>query len=203
MRTGEKRLTLSSEAKYDIVYKDPAYMQYSVGQKYLTWTLHQLKFNTVLDVGCGVGYALLGFILHRKQTSGIEPCQYLLDTTLRTYHQIGIVKKGRIQQIPYDESMFDLVYCTDVLEHIPECDVDKSISELVRVSKKYVMVTICTVKAAFHPELNLHETVKAEDWWKSRFDKYRLRLANSPYIADDEGRIDKAKGGVVYVYTKY
>ena len=175
-----------------------------MGQAYLNWTLTHLQFQTVLDVGCGCGYALLGFLLHKKKVSGIEVCDYLINTTLRTYACAGIVKKGRIQEIPHPADTFDLVYCTDVLEHIPESDIHQSIGELVRVSKKYVLTTVCTIPSQCMPELKLHETVKSQGWWDEQFTHFRLKKVCEPTVSFDGVQAKVRKGdGFAYVFKKY
>ena len=88
------------------------------------------------------------------------------------------------------------MYCTDVLEHIPECDVDQAIRELVRVSSKYIFVTLSTVPARMCPELKLHETVKPVEWWDEKWGKYRLKR-----VATDQNRVTSE--GVIYVWKKY
>lgn len=191
---------LTVEEKYNKAYQNPEYMKVSVGQAYLTWVLTNLRFKSVLDVGCGCGYALLGFILHGKTAKGVEVCDYLLETTLRTYVVAGVVKKGRIQELPYEADTFDLVYCTDVLEHIPECDVHKSIGELVRVSRKYVFISVSTVPAQCMPSLKLHETVKPMEWWKGEFEKYRVKLVCEPSLCD--GKVRRVDGFAA-LYEKY
>jgi len=202
MRAGEK---LKPEEKYEIAYKNPDYMKASVGMAYTSWVLARLKFDSVLDVGCGCGYALLNFILHRKRVQGVEVCQHLLDTTLRTYAVAGIVQQARIQSLPFGENSFDLVYCTDVLEHIPEEDIPQAVSELVRVSKKYILVSVCTIPSQCMPELKLHETVKPKEWWDEIFGRYRIKLAEEPAVVNSQQYEYRVRAGDGYasLYIKY
>jgi 2-polyprenyl-6-hydroxyphenyl methylase/3-demethylubiquinone-9 3-methyltransferase len=157
----------------------------------------------VLDVGCGTGYSLLSFMLHNKTANGVEVCDYLLETTLHTYLKLGLVKKGRIQELPYAENSFDLVFCTDVLEHIPEVDVEKSISELVRVSKRYLFLTICTMESQMFPELKLHETVKPVEWWMEQIKKFRVKKIAEPFVEGEGGCKLRRNDAVALVLKKY
>ena len=195
MQSGKK---LTPEEKYEVAYQNEEYLKVSAGMAYLTWTLRSLTFKSVLDVGCGAGYTLPAFLLHNKRVQGIEVCDYLLRTTLRTYVVASLVKKGRIQEIPHPESSFDLVYCTEVMEHIPECDIHQSISELVRVSKKYILLTISTQPARCFPELKLHETVKKREWWDEQFNQFRIKLIDEPVLGES-----KREDGFACVYAKY
>ena len=201
MRSGKKLLP---EEKYNLAYANPEYMRVSVGQAYLTWVLTHLQFKTVLDVGCGVGYSILNLLLHHKAVQGIEICDYLINGTLRTYACAGVVKKGRIQEIPHPADTFDLVYCTDVLEHIPEPDIHKSIGELVRVSKKYIFVSICTIPSQCMPELKLHETIKQREWWEAEFNKFRVKMIGEPLVVQKDAQYQVRKSdGFAAVYKKY
>lgn len=47
-----------------------------------------------------------------------------------------------VQQLPFKNDTFDVTICTEVLEHLPEAVLEKSINELQRVSRKYVLVSV-------------------------------------------------------------
>jgi SAM-dependent methyltransferase len=47
-----------------------------------------------------------------------------------------------IRHLPFRNSRFDVVFSCEVLEHIPFKDLPKALSELRRVSKKYVIISI-------------------------------------------------------------
>lgn len=197
--------TILPEEKYEIAYKNEMYKQRSVGAAYISWVLHTLKFKSVLDVGCGMGYGLLAFLLHNKYAKGMEVCDELLHNSLRTYVEMGVVKKGRIQQMPYNNDEFDLLYSTDVLEHIPECDVHQALSEMVRVTKGQIFVSVCTIPSRILPELKLHETVKPMEWWDEQFSQFRLRTTHNEAIAQmTDGTYKVREGdGFVRVFKKY
>ena len=47
-----------------------------------------------------------------------------------------------VQQLPFKNDTFDITICTEVLEHLPGEVLKKSIDELQRVSRKYVLVSV-------------------------------------------------------------
>lgn len=47
---------------------------------------------------------------------------------------------GRRENLPFEDNYFDLVSSVEVLEHVPEIEV--AISEMVRVSRKYVFALV-------------------------------------------------------------
>ena len=68
-----------------------------------------------------------------------------------------------------------MVFCTDVLEHVQEKDIHQALTELVRVSKKYIFCSIASVEAQMFPDLKLHQTVKPREWWLEQFSKFKLK----------------------------
>lgn len=178
--------------KYDTVWKDEGYrsLQASQGIKYVAKLCHDVKFNSVLDVGCGPAWSVLEFLTRGKKAQGVEPCEYLFSSELRVPAGLGIVKKGPATAIPFPAESFDLVFCTDVLEHLPESEVHQALSELIRVSKKYVYASICHHEAQCFPHLKLHQCVKPREWWLQQFSQFRVKLR--PYGEGNE-----------YLYIKY
>jgi SAM-dependent methyltransferase len=83
----------------------------------------------ILDAGCGTGrnlaeYASLG------HAEGIEPS----DTGVRYCRERGLdVRQGVLESLPIEDGRFDLVFASDVLEHV-EGDV-AAFRELRRVTK--------------------------------------------------------------------
>ena len=163
--------------KYDTVFRDRGYRskEASQGLRYVDELCENYKFNVVLDVGCGPGWSVLAFLMHGKQAQGIEPCKYLFGEELRVPAGLGIVKQASIVDIPCPADSFDMVFCTDVLEHVQEKDIHQALTELVRVSKKYIFCSIASVEAQMFPDLKLHQTVKPREWWLEQFSKFKLK----------------------------
>lgn len=99
------------------------------------------RVDSILDVGCGEG-----FTLHRLKERGIgthlEGIEYLqdaIDLGKQVYPEIKITQ-GDIYKLPYKDNSFDLILCTEVLEHLE--NPDKALKELIRVTKKYLVVSV-------------------------------------------------------------
>lgn len=109
--------------------------------KVLLSEVEQMHPESVLDAGCGEGFTLAkleeGNIgsLHE----GIEYDQTALDIGKTMYPKI-LLKKGNIYQLPYSDNMFDVVLCTEVLEHLESPE--SAIKELQRVTKKHCVVSV-------------------------------------------------------------
>jgi ubiquinone/menaquinone biosynthesis C-methylase UbiE len=168
---------MESIKKYDIVFKDVGYRSLgaSQGLHYVAKLCESYKFKSVLDVGCGPGWSVLELLNRGKEARGVEPCKYLFGQELRVPAGLGIVKEGEITSIPFPADSFDLVFCTDVLEHLVESEVKQALSELVRVSKKYIFCSICSTEAVMFPAMKLHQTVKPREWWEKQFSEFKLK----------------------------
>ncbi len=98
-----------------------------------------IDFNglNVLVVGSGTGGELVNFHKEGAKVFGIEPYSRAMDICRLKAEVVGIpnsnLKLCSSENIAFDDNFFDLVYCFTVIEHVE--DVDKSISEMVRVTK--------------------------------------------------------------------
>ena len=68
---------------------------------------------------------------------------------------------------------FDGVISTDVLEHIPEEVIPKTLYQIFERAKKFVYLAICTrlANAILPNGENAHCTVKEPDWWEKHIIK--------------------------------
>ena len=121
----------------------------------------------VLDAGCGSGRTLEDLVAYGEVT-GIE-----LDpdaAAAAAGRQVGDVHVGRLEELPFEDSSFDLITCLDVIEHI--ADDRSALSELRRVAKPggWLLVTVPA-----YPRLwSLHDVANHH---YRRYGRRALRLA--------------------------
>jgi SAM-dependent methyltransferase len=85
---------------------------------------------------------------YRKHTSKNPVQKKLIENFFTTLakelgkkdHPHLILKQVSIYELPYKDNSFDLVICTEVLEHLD--DPQKALQEMVRVSKKYLLLSV-------------------------------------------------------------
>ena len=101
----------------------------------------QLNPESILDVGAGEGFMLEMFRKNNvaKKIEGIE----YMDEAIKLGNKINPkvkIKKGDIYKLPYKAGTFDLIICTEVLEHLE--NPKKALTELIRVAKKYIILSV-------------------------------------------------------------
>lgn len=104
-------------------------------------TIRDLNIKTILDVGCGEGFTLARF---KKKQIGkrLEGIDYALEaiTLGKKMYPTLILRQGDIYTLPYNDNSFDLVICSEVLEHLEKPQ--KALKEIKRVSKKYCLLSV-------------------------------------------------------------
>lgn len=104
---------------------------------------YQLKAGQkVLDVGCGMAHLLfeLTQIVPGLNVNGIDISQYALGRAKEEVR--NRIFYGQAQDIPFEDSEFDLVISLATLHNLKVFDLKKAIQEIGRVSKgnSYIMV---------------------------------------------------------------
>jgi len=103
--------------------------------------IKQLHPESILDVGAGEGFTLEAIRLQKiaKKIEGIEYTDEAIALGKKLHPQVTI-KKGNIYELPYKPNSFDMVLCTEVLEHLE--NPEQALKELKRVSKKYLILSV-------------------------------------------------------------
>jgi len=127
------------------MYFDDAWTKYWHGTRFvmLLEIMKNLKFRNFLDVGCAEGY-YLKFIATKAaspelQRVGLDISKgYLIKAKINA-NEAALVQ-GHASNLPFKTNCFDLVFCSELLEHVP--DPKKAFIELTRTSKKYILLTV-------------------------------------------------------------
>lgn len=122
--------------------------------------------KSLLDYGCGRGDAYRA--PHRLHT----------DLGLK-WHNVTLYDPAFPANATEPKGKFDGVLCSDVLEHIPEEDVDEFVMNLFHYAKKFVWASVCcrpAKKNFIDTEINVHVTLHPLEWWNDVFVRHAAGL---------------------------
>lgn len=107
----------------------------------LVKALRGKDFVKILDAGCGEGFImnLMSANIQNAEIVGLEYTKEALDVARKMNPGLKYVQ-GDIYNMPFGDASFDIVVCTEVLEHLE--DPVTALNELQRVSKKYILLTV-------------------------------------------------------------
>lgn len=102
-------------------------------------SINKCQFEGFLDVGGSEGYYgnIISKLYHKKVVS--SDLSYQACLRAKEIYNLE-VKVADVHNLPFADNSFDLVLCSETLEHVS--DYKKAISELSRVAKKYLIITV-------------------------------------------------------------
>jgi SAM-dependent methyltransferase len=153
---------------YDQYYQEAENRhQTSYGMTFIKDVYRHLDFRTVLDAGCGSGIVVRRFLAKGYAARGVELSDWIVRTECPDLWQDGVVQIGSLEDLPYRDNSFDLVFSSDVLEHIPEESIPRVVSELVRVSRRDLFMSISLRPSSMNNKY--HVTLRPREWWERQF----------------------------------
>ena len=127
-------------------------MSHPMGYEHISWTNYDqngqialkadkiLSFipvdvKTIIDIGCGNGL-ITNRLSEKHHVVGVDKCQPALE----------FVKTKRImassEQIGVSSCSFDMVFSSELLEHLEDDMLHETVREIKRISKKYILITV-------------------------------------------------------------
>ncbi|MEK7060896.1 MAG: methyltransferase domain-containing protein [Patescibacteria group bacterium] len=121
----------------------PDYYQNGIKRNFLQYFWHTRKLksiidivdiepNNILDVGCASGWFLseISLVYPKAKCTGVDVYKKAIDYGKKTYKKLKLVQADA-HNLPFKKNSFDLVICTEVLEHV--VDPEKVLGEIKRV----------------------------------------------------------------------
>ncbi|MBX7484151.1 class I SAM-dependent methyltransferase [Qipengyuania qiaonensis] len=109
----------------------------------LNWVLDQIPegCRSILDVGTGPGALINTLALSGRfeQVNGIDVREYSKFVGLTDKFTLEIMDATNMT---FEDSQFDCVICMEVIEHLPDDTMDAAISELRRVARKRLIMSV-------------------------------------------------------------
>jgi SAM-dependent methyltransferase len=103
--------------------------------------LRGLDFADCLDAGCAQRFLLEGIIERYKASgAGCDISDSVIEANQKARPDCDFAVLDLTQQTWPDGRRFDLVVCSEVLEHVPEWQA--AVANLVRMSRKHLVITV-------------------------------------------------------------
>jgi SAM-dependent methyltransferase len=102
---------------------------------------HSVPTSTILDAGCAEGFVSQR-LFEESPDARVTGIDTDLDALARgqTLHPTTWFGSGDITSLPFQDASFDLVVCTEVLEHLQYPGM--ALSELKRVASRYCLISV-------------------------------------------------------------
>jgi len=164
-----KKNYIDGSMNYSNFYNEINYISPGIHIKhYLSTCLKYIENGEKwLDVGCGSANELKSMLKHNITIYGMDVVEKSVENAKA--NGINCIKNSACEIYPYDDNYFDIVTCTDVLEHLTERDARKAVKEIYRVlkSNNYALLAPAITKDRTG---YFHLTVKSRGWWIKLFE---------------------------------
>jgi SAM-dependent methyltransferase len=178
-------------------YNRPQAKEYQSNEKIwmnLVDMIQYFKPDRVFEFGSGLGNVLKECRHRGIDIVGSETSRYAIQNSLckERLTQIGEIPKTKL---PFRDNSFDLIFCSEVMEHVKETDTEAIIKELNRICLNYALLTINTFDYKQPGHINMHP----RKWWLEKFERNGFRHDNK--IWNDLTKIKYLQWDI-YVFKK-
>ena len=96
----------------------------------------------VLDAGCGEGFATQYLAQQHPDLhlTGVDLSEEAVAYANEHFGAYAQFRQGSVYKLPFSENAFDVVLCSEVLEHLDEPE--RAVAELKRVARSHVLITV-------------------------------------------------------------
>ena len=173
------------------VLHDPEAVQYvDTGTQSATHNIFMQYIEhdeSVLDVGCGQGQFVseMANSLKFEKVYGVDPFSIPSNNFLK--NQGGEYIESWSHDIPLDDKSVDIITCCEVLEHVPESHVLKTLEEFKRLTTWRVYGQVAT-RLGGEKYKNIEKTPEAihahlcfapAEWWSEQMEKVGFKIVDS------------------------
>jgi 2-polyprenyl-3-methyl-5-hydroxy-6-metoxy-1,4-benzoquinol methylase len=134
--------------------------------------------SRIMIVGAGWGYELIfldsiGFF----EVYGIEPSEFAVKNFRKWcpfyLRERMFEKPAHEYELADDEEPYHIVFCHDVLEHIPPEMLDKTLASIKKMAAKHIVLTITTTLDEENLDADPTHTIKeSPEWWARTLEEH-------------------------------
>ncbi len=152
-----------------------------------TLDVFKSKDISILDAGCATGSAMIELNASGySMMSGIDASQTAINKCIQRGINPDKLSVGTIMNLPFPDSKFNIIFCTDVLEHLRWEDLDMALTEFNRCLLDNGLVSVRIAKLKENGEdmyfanidkslldgiKNLHLSIFDTNTWIEKFDR--------------------------------
>jgi len=137
-----------------------------------------LRCNSVLEIGCGTGVDLRLFP-DTLDVHGIDLNDLALEISKQKNPKFDF-KKGSITELPFEDSSIDFIFTHKFLNCLNDEDLDKGVSEMYRVTRKYIV----NCEIYDKPESNTDGIFKGRNILK-KWSDYKVKIISDVDMHED------------------
>lgn len=92
--------------------------------------------HSLVDMGCGRGY-FIEYLKRRGHANavGVDPCDFLREDAVS-----DAIVQGSFEENPWPDASFDIAFTCHTLHHLPDRDPMFAVKEMLRLTRKYVVI---------------------------------------------------------------
>ena len=114
------------------------------------------NYNKILDAGCGNGEFSISLaqLFHASRITGIDYSEDMIKLCehAKEDKEDNIeFKVANLLNTPFDDSEFDITVCINTIHHIHKKDLDRTIEEIARITKKTIILEIKNRNTPYYP----------------------------------------------------
>lgn len=156
------------------------------------------ELGSVLDVGCGKGSFIDHALRAGMLAKGYDFSEYAIKDP-HNYARGHIFQADVSEGIKEEDLSFDLVFCSDMLEHIKKSKAEFVVKELLRISRKYVFLQFPVIQKdeeVFNAEVHDkshplythfmiagHLNMEYRSWWDTIFSRNKAKIREDLVVA--------------------
>jgi SAM-dependent methyltransferase len=132
--------------------------------------------SKILDIGCAKGFMLYDFMqmIPGVSVAGIDVSSYAIEQAMLAVK--SNVRVADVRHLPFPDHSFDLVIAINTIHNLEGKDLEKSLQEIMRVTKQHAFITVDAYRNNIEKEAmfawNLTaKTILHVDEWKQLFAK--------------------------------
>lgn len=127
------------------------------------------KILSIIDVGAGNGHVA-------RNIHSIDPSILISCADFNNFHKLdyashincNLTIQADIEKLL--NNSYDILFCLDCLEHLPEDKLDDVLVVFKKISK-WLIISVPSTSSVVNG-IELHLTIKPKEWWDDLFSKY-------------------------------